>query len=230
LLDEFAENVNLIYIDPPFNIGADFSYSASIPDNPETEEDESATFIKEPSIMLQKYPEFDIQKIDHDAASEIQWLKKIILAIRNIRGEMNIPSAKPIALILHNGTESDHNRIKQHEYYLKALAKIESITWIKEEKISQATITFLIDTLEFHIVLANLIDLDSEIARINKEINKLKEETERARVKLNNSGYTAKAPQNIINKDRTRLLENQNILDKLQTQLEKLQQLKGSAG
>ncbi|HBY56092.1 MAG TPA: valine--tRNA ligase, partial [Coxiellaceae bacterium] len=186
--------------------------------------------IKEPSIMLQKYPEFDIQKIDHDAASEIQWLKKIILAIRNIRGEMNIPSAKPIALILHNGTESDHNRIKQHEYYLKALAKIESITWIKEEKISQATITFLIDTLEFHIVLANLIDLDSEIARINKEINKLKEETERARVKLNNSGYTAKAPQDIINKDRTRLLENQNILDKLQTQLEKLQQLKGSAG
>ena len=54
LLPEFAGKINLIYIDPPFDTGADFSFKATIPDNPETEEDETTAFIKEPSIIEQK--------------------------------------------------------------------------------------------------------------------------------------------------------------------------------
>lgn len=54
LLQEFAGKVNLVYIDPPFDTGANFSFTATIPDNPETEEDESASFIKEPSMIEQK--------------------------------------------------------------------------------------------------------------------------------------------------------------------------------
>ncbi len=54
LLPEFAGKVNLIYIDPPFNVGADFSFTATIPDNPETDEDETTNFVKEPSILEQK--------------------------------------------------------------------------------------------------------------------------------------------------------------------------------
>jgi adenine specific DNA methylase Mod len=54
LLPEFAGKVNLIYIDPPFNVGADFSYTATIPDHPDTEEDETTGFRKEPSVIEQK--------------------------------------------------------------------------------------------------------------------------------------------------------------------------------
>ncbi|MBI3734001.1 MAG: hypothetical protein HY259_11180 [Chloroflexi bacterium] len=54
LLDEFAGKVNLIYIDPPFNVGADFSFTATIPDNPDTDEDETTSFVKEPSMIEQK--------------------------------------------------------------------------------------------------------------------------------------------------------------------------------
>jgi len=54
LLPEFAGKVNLIYIDPPFNVGADFSFTATVPDNPDTEEDETTDFLKEPSILEQK--------------------------------------------------------------------------------------------------------------------------------------------------------------------------------
>jgi DNA modification methylase len=54
LIDEFAGKVDLIYIDPPFNLGADFSFTASVPDVPETEIDESETFLKRPSVIEQK--------------------------------------------------------------------------------------------------------------------------------------------------------------------------------
>jgi 16S rRNA G966 N2-methylase RsmD len=51
LLPEFAGKVNLIYIDPPFDTGADFSFTATIPDHPDTPEDETTAFTKEPSIL-----------------------------------------------------------------------------------------------------------------------------------------------------------------------------------
>lgn len=54
LLPEFAGKVDLIYIDPPFDTGADFSFSAIIPDNPETEDDETILFTKQASIIEQK--------------------------------------------------------------------------------------------------------------------------------------------------------------------------------
>lgn len=54
LLDEFAGKIDLIYIDPPFNVGADFSFTATIPDNPETEEIEGESFLKQPSAIEQK--------------------------------------------------------------------------------------------------------------------------------------------------------------------------------
>ncbi len=54
LLPEFAGKVNLIYIDPPFGTGADFSFTATVPDDPESEEGDSFTFTKEPSIIEQK--------------------------------------------------------------------------------------------------------------------------------------------------------------------------------
>ncbi|EKE01219.1 MAG: hypothetical protein ACD_21C00189G0001 [uncultured bacterium] len=179
--------------------------------------------INAPTIMLQQYPEFDAAKIDDAITSEIEWLKKVILAIRNIRGEMNISPAKPLPLLLHKGTEADKDRIKQHEQYLKALARLESITWVKEEKIPVAA-TALVGELELHIALANLIDINAEIARLNKEISKLKIDVDRAEVKLNNVNYTAKAPADVVTKERAKLAENQDALQKAQVRLEKLQQ------
>jgi adenine specific DNA methylase Mod len=54
LLSEFAGKVSLIYIDPPFDTGADFSFTATVPDDPDSTEDDSFTFVKEPSIIEHK--------------------------------------------------------------------------------------------------------------------------------------------------------------------------------
>lgn len=177
--------------------------------------------IKEPTIMLQKYPEFDASKIDLNAVTEIEWIKKIVLAIRNIRGEKNISPAKLLPLLLNKGTQKDHERINQHKSYLLTLAKLESISWVQEEKIPPAT-SALVDTLELHLVIGDSFDVNAEITRLNKEINKLKNETVHIEEKLSNSNYTEKAPPNIISKDRAKLAENKNLLAKLQDQIEKL--------
>jgi adenine-specific DNA-methyltransferase len=84
LLDEFAGQVNLIYIDPPFNVGADFSFTATIPDNPETEADETATFLKEPSIIEQKaYRDTWGRGLD----SYLQWFYETAVLLRELLTE-----------------------------------------------------------------------------------------------------------------------------------------------
>jgi len=54
LIEEFAGKVDLVYIDPPFNTGGDFSFSAAVPDDPETDGNQGATFFKQPSVIEQK--------------------------------------------------------------------------------------------------------------------------------------------------------------------------------
>ena len=84
LLPEFAGKVNLIYIDPPFDTGADFSYTATIPDQPDTPGDEAAYFSKEPSIIEQKAYR-DIWGRGFD--SYMQWFYEAVVMLRELLSE-----------------------------------------------------------------------------------------------------------------------------------------------
>lgn len=84
LLPEFAGKVNLIYIDPPFNVGSDFSFTATIPDHPDSEEDETTTFIKQPSIIEQKaYRDTWGRGLD----SYLQWFYETVVLLRELLAE-----------------------------------------------------------------------------------------------------------------------------------------------
>ena len=87
LLPEFAGKVNLIYIDPPFDTGADFSFTATIPEGPETEENEETSFVKEPSIIEQKaYRDTWGKGLD----SYLQWFYEAAIILREILTEDGI--------------------------------------------------------------------------------------------------------------------------------------------
>lgn len=81
LLPEFAGRVNLIYIDPPFNVGADFSFTATIPDNPDTDDDETTSFVKEPSVIETKaYRDTWGRGLD----SYLQWFYETVILLREL--------------------------------------------------------------------------------------------------------------------------------------------------
>jgi len=84
LLPEFAGKVNLIYIDPPFNVGADFSFTANIPDHPDSDEDEATSFVKQPSIIEQKaYRDTWGKGLD----SYSQWFYETAILLRELLSE-----------------------------------------------------------------------------------------------------------------------------------------------
>lgn len=84
LLPEFSGKINLIYIDPPFDTGADFSFTATIPDHPDTEEDETTSFVKQPSIIEQKaYRDTWGRGLD----SYLQWFYETAVLLRDLLAE-----------------------------------------------------------------------------------------------------------------------------------------------
>tara|TARA_R110002072_G_scaffold43340_9_gene121778 strand:- start:13549 stop:16317 length:2769 start_codon:yes stop_codon:yes gene_type:complete len=175
-----------------------------------------------PTIMLQPYPQADDSKIDPLASADIEWLKAVIVGIRNIRGEMNIPPGKELTVLLRNGTADDQRRLGQNSQYLRKLAKLAQISWLAEDADAPMAATALAGELEILVPIAGLIDKDAEITRLDREIGKLENDLSRLRGKLGNAAFVDKAPAAVVNKEKEKLQAQEQALETLQDQLQRI--------
>ncbi len=170
------------------------------------------------SIMNQAYPSVDSSLINPAAQADIEWVKGFILAIRNIRGEMDIAPSKPLPLLLRNLTEQDHQRLAQNRALLLNLAKLESITVLTADDTAPASAAQLLGAMDLLIPMAGLIDKEAELSRIAKQLEKLQQEAAKLTTKLANEGFVAKAPEAVLAKERERLADTESAISKLQAQ------------
>ena len=177
------------------------------------------------SIMLQPYPQPDEANVDQNAEQSIEWIKGIIVAIRNIRGEMDISPAKAIPVFLNKGTESDQAKLEEYRPYLEKLAKLESIQWLNPGEEVPAAATQLHGEIEILVPMAGLIDVDAERARLEKEIAKLETGMKSVSAKLNNKKFMDNAPEAVIAKERGKAQQMSGALTALQEKLEELMTL-----
>ena len=177
------------------------------------------------SIMLQSYPQPDEANVDQNAEQSIEWIKGIIVAIRNIRGEMDISPAKAIPVFLNKGTESDQAKLEEYRPYLEKLAKLESIQWLNPGEEVPAAATQLHGEIEILVPIAGLIDVDAERARLEKEIAKLETGMKSVSAKLNNKKFMDNAPEAVIAKERGKAQQMSGALTALQEKLEELMTL-----
>lgn len=169
------------------------------------------------TIMNHAYPLSNPGMIDSEAENDIEWLKKVVIAIRNIRGEMNIAPNKTISLLLDKGDQQDRDRLDRMTIYIKTLAKVDTLKWVTETPVAVATA--IVDELELFIPMADLIDKNAEILRLSKEINKLEIDMGKSRAKLNNPNYLAKAPDHVVLQEKTRAGEMEITINKLRERL-----------
>lgn len=170
------------------------------------------------TIMLQAYPVPLLERVDQEAITAINWFKTLILSIRNIRGETQIPPGKKITLLLSQGSDLDKHRIQQFEALICSLAKVESMTWVTAETMdkTQAYATALVQDLSLFIPLAGLVDQSAEEERRAKHLQKLKADHEKLLQKLANQGFVDRAPPAIVAAEQARLEALQKAMEKLQ--------------
>ena len=178
-----------------------------------------------PTIMLQAYPQASEKGVDSAANADIEWLKGVIVGVRNIRGEMNIPPGKELEILLRNGDERDRKRLDENTQFLKKMAKLADITWLDKDEEGPVAATALVGELEILVPMAGLIDKDAELTRLAREIEKLEKDLARIKGKLGNPAFVDKAPAAVVAKEQEKMQAQQQALETLQEQARHIGQL-----
>jgi valyl-tRNA synthetase len=168
------------------------------------------------TIMLQPFPVADESQIDTDADADIEWVKNVIVGVRNVRGEMNISPAKALPIYLARGDAEDKRRLDENRQFLSKLASLESITWLDNPAEAPLCATALAGDLEILVPMAGLIDVDAELARLDREIDKISVEVKKLSGKLSNAKFVDNAPVEVVAKERQKLEEFEGSVSQLQ--------------
>ncbi|MGE4503111.1 MAG: valine--tRNA ligase [Thiomicrospira sp.] len=177
------------------------------------------------TIMLQPYPQADESKVDTAAEAELDWVKQFIMGVRRIRSEMDIAPSKALPVLLTQVSAQDQAWLDNNRLFLITLAKLESIEVLTDASNAPESAVSLVGEMNILIPMAGLIDKDAELARLKKEIDRLQNEQSRLDAKLSNDSFVARAPAEVVAKEREKLQDIRTALTNLEQQYAKIQQL-----
>jgi len=177
------------------------------------------------TIMLAPWPQSGAFLTDTAAELEIDWLKRIVLGVRQIRGEMDISPARKLPLLLSNADSNDLELARRNEALLVRLAGVQPPQPVAPGTKPPPSAAAIVGTLTLLVPMAGLIDPAAEIVRLTKKIKKINEEIARSQAKLGNENFTRSAPAAVVDQERERLASNQHTLAGLSRHLEQVRAL-----
>ncbi|QIM68833.1 valine--tRNA ligase [Basfia succiniciproducens] len=170
------------------------------------------------TIMTQPFPAFDEALVNDEAVAQISWIKEVITAVRNIRAESNIAPSKGLDLLLRNLPDTEQKTLENNRTLMQIMAKLDSVKVLAQDEEAPLSVAKLVGSAELLVPMAGFINKDTELARLNKEIEKLIGEVKRIEGKLGNEAFVAKAPEAVIAKEREKMQDYQEGLEKLRAQ------------
>lgn len=177
--------------------------------------------IKDKTIMLQPFPKYNKLLYDEKILFNMNWIKKIIIFLRNIRAEMNISSKKLLSLFLKNVSLDQKNTIQENFLLFKNIAYLEKIEMVSQEyKAPLLSIKKIIEGAEILVPLINIIDKNIELKRLNKEIKHIQLKILFIKEKISNENFLRYAPKDIIKKEQEKLKSLNEIYSKLSYQVD----------
>ena len=185
-----------------------------------TEDVWAKTGARDNHLMLDAWPTLSDALINKDADAEINWLIEAIGEIRSVRSEMNVPAGAQVPLIIVGANDATKARLGETDAVLKRLARLAEIT--EADAVPDGAVQTVLGEATLAITLADVIDVDAEKARLKKDIGKVEGEIKKISGKLGNQGFLDKAPQAVIEENKTRLAEEEARRDKLQSALERI--------
>jgi len=144
-------------------------------------------------LMLQSWPDYSALKADDAAQQKMEWLISIISEIRSVRADMNVPAGAKIDLLVKGACEHSKAGLEAFDEILKRMARLENIECVDDAP--KGSLQTVVGDITLILPIADLIDLDAERARLEKEISKLDGDIAVVDKKLANEKFVANAPK-----------------------------------
>ena len=172
--------------------------------------------IDESSIMISAWPQYREDYSFSQDEIKMRFIMEATRSIRNIRSELNVPPSKRAKVIFVTKEADKKEIIESGVNFLEKLAWASEIE-VQSDKtgISVNAASAVLPGAEIYIPLEELIDIDKEIERLEKEKANLQKELDRVNGKLNNPGFVSKAPEKVIDEERAKKDKYQEMYDKV---------------
>ncbi|CAM4194856.1 valyl-tRNA synthetase [Paenibacillus endophyticus] len=174
------------------------------------------------TITLAEWPVYDTALEAPDAVKEMELLMEMIRAVRNIRAEVNVPMSKKIEMLIKPSSEAEAAIMTRNEEFIKRFCGTSSLETGLHISAPDKAMTAILTGAELYLPLAGLIDIEQEIARLEKEHQHLNAEVERIEKKLGNEGFVAKAPAKVIDEERAKMNDYADKRDKVLARIAEL--------
>ena len=186
-----------------------------------TEEIYSHLITNDESIMISKWPQFRDETLYPEEERYMRLIMDSIRGIRNRRLEMNVPAGRKAKAIFVSSDSGLADVIEREAPTFKRLAALSDVT-VQSDKTGVAadSVAIVVEGLEVFLPLEDLIDMEKEIERLNKEKDSLEMELDRVDKKLGNEGFVAKAPPAVIEAERGKQTKYREMYNKVIERLE----------
>ncbi|WRP05453.1 valine--tRNA ligase [Rossellomorea aquimaris] len=175
------------------------------------------------SITVAAWPTVQVELTDEAAAEEMKLLVDIIRAVRNVRAEVNTPMSKQINLMLKAKDAHTLTIIEKNKAYIEKFCNPEKLEMGTDLVTPDKAMTAVVTGVDLFLPLEGLINIEEEIARLQKELEKWTKEVSRVQGKLNNEKFVSKAPQNVVDEEKAK---EKDYLEKQATVKARIEELK----
>ncbi len=176
------------------------------------------------SIMLQAFP--GAGDIDEQAEEDIGWLQKVLQGVRTIRAELNVSPGKVLDVAFQSGTATDRERQELFAGLLSGVGKIGTSQWLDNDADTSEYSVALVADLKVLVSLKGLVNLEDELARLGKLLNREMADLKRSEGKLGNSRFVDNAPPAVVEQEKERLAAHTIKVEGFKDQINKLEKLR----
>jgi valyl-tRNA synthetase len=174
------------------------------------------------SLVVAAYPTVQAELTDETAAKGMEVLKELIRSVRNIRSEVNTPLSKPITLLIQTSDEAIDTFLKGNQNYIDRFCNPEELVIDSSLEAPELAMSAVLTGATIYLPLAGLINIEEEIARLEKELDKWNKEVKRVQGKLSNERFVSNAPDEVVAQEREKeadYLEKQKAVEERIAQL-----------
>lgn len=170
-------------------------------------------------LIRAEWPSIDV-KVGEDAATEMAWIIELITQVRSVRSEMNVPAGAKVPLVIREAEALATDRMTRNEELIVRLARLSTLHTV--DAMPEGAVQIVLDGATLALPLAEIIDLDKEKSRLSRELDKVSKEIQKLEKKLSDSKFLSKAPEDVVELQRERLVDAQQTGSKLNEALDRL--------